>query len=232
MRGDGTFTANVPPMSALAIHVGAIHDPGDPEPVDVTFTLAGDVPAGETAYMVGDVPQLGGGDDAKTIKLTASGGSYTAQVADIAPNIDVTYRYFTKGGEGAITEDPYGERSFLTPRGGTTSRTDTWGKEPVGDIMVSHSVTAQTVVGQSVYVVGNVAELGSWDPAKAVKLNTDQNTYSRWWGQRALPPNTKIEYKYIIKEDGKAPIWENGGNRMMTTPNSGEYVFNDGWFRR
>ncbi|SEG10489.1 alpha-amylase [Thermomonospora echinospora] len=232
VQADGTFQANVPSMSALAIHVGALHSPGQAEPVDTTFNLTGNVPAGETAYVVGNVPQLGGDNESNAIALTASGGTRSAVVQDLPPNTSVTYRYFTKKADGTVTRDPYGSRTFQTPNGGTATRSDTWGDapNPVEDVKVNFTVTASTVSGQDVYVVGNTAELGNWNPANAVKLNTDQSTYPTWRGSVTLKPNTAVAYKYIKKNGGQV-VWEEGADRTFTTPANGELPRNDGSFR-
>ncbi|GIH97680.1 carbohydrate-binding module family 20 domain-containing protein [Planobispora siamensis] len=227
---DGTFTADVPAMSALAIHVGAIHDPGEAQPVDVTFTLSGEVPAGENAYVVGNVAQLGAGDTDKAVKLSETGDARSARVPALAPNTRVTYRYFTRNADGEITEDPFGDRTFQTPNSGTATRSDAWGEKPRGDVEVTHRLIATTVPGQDVYVAGNIPELGGWDPARAVRLTTGQDTYPQWSGSVTLKPGTAVEYKYI-KKHGDQVVWEQGANRVFTVPAEGEVVRDDGTFR-
>jgi alpha-amylase len=81
-------------------------------------------------------------------------------------------------------------------------------------------------------VVGNVAALGSWNPANAVPLTTGPGTYPRWNGSGTLPPSTGVEYKFIIKQDGQPVIWETGGNRTLSTPATGTFTVDGGWFRR
>lgn len=76
-----------------------------------------------------------------------------------------------------------------------------------------------TVWGQSIYVVGNVAELGNWDAASAVKL--DATSYPTWTGTiEGLPASTNIQWK-CIKRDVGAVEWQGGSNNAISTPSSG-----------
>lgn len=98
---------------------------------------------------------------------------------------------------------------------------------------VAHPVTATfhcrngtTVWGQSVYVVGNVAALGNWDPAKAVKL-APNGPYPLWAsGKIALPPATAIEWKCIKRAEtgdtGQVAQWQPGANNSLLTGVSGD----------
>ena len=43
-----------------------------------------------------------------------------------------------------------------------------------------------------------------------------------------LPANTKIEYKYIRKNNGQV-TWESDPNRSITTSASGSFTQNDTW---
>ena len=60
---------------------------------------------------------------------------------------------------------------------------------------------------------GQRRRAGSWNPANAVPLTTGPGTYPRWNGDGTLPPNTDMEYKFVIKQDGQPVIWETGANR-------------------
>lgn len=73
-----------------------------------------------------------------------------------------------------------------------------------------------TTLGQSVYITGNIPELGNWSPANAVKLSP--SAYPTWTGTLALPTNTSIEWK-CIKRDELNPatslVWEPGSNNLF-----------------
>jgi alpha-glucosidase len=96
-------------------------------------------------------------------------------------------------------------------------------------------------LGQSIYVVGNIPELGNWEPAKAVKLDpniyynylnrSDKNLPGRtqpvWTGVVGhLPSNTSVEWKCLRREENdsfnkNAIIWQSGSNNKFMTTASG-----------
>ncbi|WP_448563910.1 CBM20 domain-containing protein [Trichothermofontia sp.] len=66
-----------------------------------------------------------------------------------------------------------------------------------------------TQMGESIVVVGDCPELGNWDIAKAYQLEyINPNT---WFGEIPFTVSTgkAITYKYAIKRDGQAPMYEN-----------------------
>jgi len=79
-----------------------------------------------------------------------------------------------------------------------------------------------TTWGQSVYVVGNIAALGNWAPAQAVKLDPD-GPYPSWTGTIFLPGNTPIQWKCIERPENAADpvLWQPGPNNGFTSPASG-----------
>ncbi|MFG1604632.1 carbohydrate-binding module family 20 domain-containing protein [Actinoplanes sp. NPDC049265] len=83
---------------------------------------------------------------------------------------------------------------------------------------VSFAVNATTTWGQNVFVVGDVPELGGWNPAAAVALSSA--TYPIWRATTTLPAGRTVAYKYIKKE-GSTVIWESDPNRSRATPSSG-----------
>src|SRR6185295_8520249 len=93
------------------------------------------------------------------------------------------------------------------------------------DFTVNGFVTSP---GQDLYVVGNVAELGNWDPTQAVKLNwVDSDT---WSGPVFFfaSKGAAIQYKYIMRQ-GSSTTWEGGSNRNYTVPTSGSGSRNENW---
>ena len=90
---------------------------------------------------------------------------------------------------------------------------------------------ANTVVGQNLYVAGNITQLGNWAPASAFAL-TIQGSGANvpWKGTITLPAGATIQYKYI-KWNGSTAVWESGSNRQVTLPASGSITYNDGNFR-
>ncbi len=98
--------------------------------------------------------------------------------------------------------------------------------------------------GQSIYVAGNIPELGNWDPAKAVKL--DPNIYYNyisdpsknvlgpkqpvWTGVVSnLPSATSIEWKCLRRGDGNSfdqnsIQWQSGDKNQTITTTASGYV--------
>ena len=75
-----------------------------------------------------------------------------------------------------------------------------------------------TTFGTSVYMVGNMEELGSWDPNRAVLLKPD-GPYPRWTGfVDRLPDATPVEWKCIKRLEGgdrRVVQWEPGANNVV-----------------
>lgn len=144
-------------------------------------------------------------------------GSYCNVLDGCATSVTVA------SGRAVLTVPAKGAVAFHTGRPG----------EPQPDrVSVNYTVQAETVWGQNVYVVGDIPELGSWNPAAAVPLTTGPGTYPRWNGTASLPANTDIEYKFVIRQDGRPVIWETGANRTMRTQASGTQQVDGGTFRR
>ncbi len=97
-----------------------------------------------------------------------------------------------------------------------------------GTVPVSFYVTnATTQMGENIYVVGNIAALGSWNPCSAVKLSP--TNYPTWNGTINLPASTAVEYKYIRYSSCSSVTWQSGANKTFTTPASGPVTRNDAW---
>ncbi len=85
---------------------------------------------------------------------------------------------------------------------------------------------ANTVVGQSVYVVGNRSELGNWTPTTNDVLTIETSGANSAWSRTIqLPASTAIQYKFM-KHGAVADVWESNqttssGNREATTPACG-----------
>jgi alpha-amylase len=100
------------------------------------------------------------------------------------------------------------------------------GSTACSTVAVSFAATATTVWGENVVVLGNRAELGSWNTGGGVALSSA--SYPIWRGTVNLPPNTAIEYKYV-KKNGSAVAWESGANRTLNTGTACTLTVNDTW---
>ena len=59
-------------------------------------------------------------------------------------------------------------------------------------------VNATTWLGQNVYVVGDISELGGWDTTKAVELSSA--SYPVWSGTVSIPQSESFHYKYVVRK--------------------------------
>ncbi len=85
-----------------------------------------------------------------------------------------------------------------------------------------------TSVGQDMYVSGSVAELGSWDATRAVKLTwIDSDTWSGFVDFSASA-GLAIQYKFIVRQ-GTTTTWESIANRSFTVPSAGSTSVNNVW---
>ncbi len=85
-----------------------------------------------------------------------------------------------------------------------------------------------TYLGQSVYAVGSISELGNWNTTLAVKLNP--TSYPTWTRKILMPSDTAIEWK-CVKRDETNPAyslqWQSGPNNTFNTATPGTVT---GWF--
>lgn len=87
-------------------------------------------------------------------------------------------------------------------------------------VQVIFHVEAITNMGEKIYIVGNVEEIGNWDPSK-VYMPFHNPNYPEWFLPVSVPVNKRIEFKFIKKDENNNVVWESGSNRVITTPSSG-----------
>jgi len=102
--------------------------------------------------------------------------------------------------------------------------------EPLkGDTIITFQINGySTSMGENVYVTGDCPELGSWDYAKAPRLEyISSNTWAL-----DIPfdesKNDFIHYKYFVKSDDEL-IRENTIGRERLVPNKGNVIWKDKW---
>lgn len=88
-------------------------------------------------------------------------------------------------------------------------------------VAVTFNVRKVTVVGETVWIIGSVPQLGHWDLGQAKELSASRYAEDDplWFGTvQDFTGEEEIEYKYIkTKVDGTV-VWEEGGNRKWTVP--------------
>ena len=89
---------------------------------------------------------------------------------------------------------------------------------------------AFTQPGENVFLVGNVYELGGWNPSKAVGPTYNQviHQYPTWYYDVNVPASTALEFKFI-KINGSTVTWESGSNHTFPTPASGVDTVTVNW---
>jgi alpha-amylase len=146
--------------------------------------------------------------------VTVSGGTATVTIpANSAVAIDVN----AMSGSNPTATASATATATATPTSSTTAPatvTDTF------------NVYATTTVGTNVYVVGNIAALGSWNTSNAIALSSAG--YPVWSGSIALPTNTAIEYKYLKKDAAGNVTWESNANRTFSTGTTAQ-TLNNSW---
>ena len=97
---------------------------------------------------------------------------------------------------------------------------------------VSFQCKYDTEFGQSLRLVGNIEELGSWNPENSLVLSTDPSIYPVWKSsiEISCPVGMEIIYKYVLKDSENNFIWENlpnNENRKFTVSTPGKFVVVD-----
>lgn len=98
---------------------------------------------------------------------------------------------------------------------------------------VSFKCKYHTKYGQHLRAVGNIEELGCWDPNKGMLMITNDKLYPLWESTQEItgPVGMEIRYKYVVYDmETKTFIWEtleNNQNRKYQIDSSGVYILTD-----
>ncbi len=198
---------------------------------------------GESVYITGNIPELGGGDESKALKLELDGveaWSITVDADDKTP--DFTYGYIVKH-ENGYTKHEWGKPHMFV-RARSTAKTyeiyDRWQDQPhdkpyyssaFTDCILYKGTRDKRVTPKSgtinirvwapmvkpdevVAICGDNDLLGNWDASKAVLMNDAD--YPEWnvsLETKAL--QIPFTYKFIIlkRDTLEVVAWEGGDNR-------------------
>jgi len=152
---------------------------------------------GNTAYIYGR--GLGG-------TITVSFGS---QLATVVSNADDKITLTVPSSVTGLT-------NVTVTKGGITSNGFTYNVLSGDQNQVIFHANATTLMGENIYIVGNLPELGSWDPAKSTEAMLNPN-YPQWFLPVSVPVNTTFQFKFIKKDANGVVTWETGGNRSFTS---------------
>ncbi|KAK7054068.1 alpha-amylase [Favolaschia claudopus] len=181
----------------------------------------------------------------KYIRVSSSGsvtwedGSnrvYTAPSAGSSVTLYGTFGSTTSGTSAVTTTGPVASSTSspaqavassssatATTSSTTTTTTTTTPPAPVSTaVVVTFAPNANVGAGETLKVVGSISQLGSWAPSSALTLS--QSSGNSWTLAVTLPPATSFEFKYIRVSSSGSVTWEDGSNRVYTTPNAGSSV--------
>jgi hypothetical protein len=90
-------------------------------------------------------------------------------------------------------------------------------------IDVTFKTTHSTEWGESVWVVGSVPELGSWDVSKSLMMtgSSGPDSSTNWQTTVQLSADTQVSYKLVKLQTDGSPMWEDDPNRDFLTPSCG-----------
>ena len=79
-------------------------------------------------------------------------------------------------------------------------------------VRVHFEVRANTVFGEHVYIVGNLPQLGCWEPRRGIRMETSEGEYPTWRVDPLLlsneAPSGEVEFKFVTV-DAKGDVnWE------------------------
>ncbi|WP_433360249.1 carbohydrate-binding module family 20 domain-containing protein [Streptosporangium sp. CA-115845] len=231
---NGSASVTVPGKSAVAIHTGGVR-PTDPPPGDATVYYSTTWANANIHYQ----PTGGAWTTVPGVPMneTACAG-WKKKTVDLGTATGLKAAF----NNGSGTWDSNGGADYTIGRGVSTVKngvvtanaTSPCGPEPSptptvnpGKVATSFNANVTTSYGQNVFVVGDIAELGGWNPANAVALSSAG--YPVWKVTANLPANTAVSYKYIKKNSDGSVTWESDPNRSFTTPASGTATRNDTW---
>ncbi|KAF2437500.1 carbohydrate-binding module family 20 protein [Karstenula rhodostoma CBS 690.94] len=166
--------------------------------------------------------------------VTTYGDGYVAVVQKYTPANGGLAEQFDKssGSPLSAVDLTWSYAAFLTAtdrRAGTVG--PTWGEKsnnvppttctapPSCNVQVTFNERATTTFGENVFIVGQLTQLGNWDPNSAIPLSASKYTSSDplWYATVSLPSSTSFAYKYIRKTSSGTVVWESDPNRSYTT---------------
>ncbi|KAG8736348.1 hypothetical protein FRC10_009409 [Ceratobasidium sp. 414] len=106
---------------------------------------------------------------------------------------------------------------------GLKAPTGTCISQPIPKVPVTFNLVSDSA---NAFVVGQLAELGIWDTAKAVQLS---GTSPNWSVTMQLPVSSTFEFKFIRKAADGTVTWESDPNLRYSTPASGSLTINEVW---
>jgi len=102
-----------------------------------------------------------------------------------------------------------------------------------GSVFAVFNIRVETAFGEEVLLVGNIKELGEWNPLRALKLQTTKARYPTWSTTIVIPCSSQpAEYKFIVLKD-QSYRWEefDSNRKLELNGNQGPFLYvDDGCF--
>jgi alpha-amylase len=168
-----------------------------------------------------------GGALTRTFQTGLPAGTYCDVMNGDVDGTSCSGPSYTVNGSGQVTATVPANGALALHTGARTSGGG-GGGTTCTSVPVTFEVNATTSWGQNVFVTGDTAALGNWNPASAVALSSA--SYPVWRGTASLPAGTAVQYKYIKKE-GSSVVWESDPNRTRTTASTApcSATWTDSW---
>ncbi|KAJ2901457.1 hypothetical protein MKZ38_001845 [Zalerion maritima] len=146
-----------------------------------------------------------------TISTVADDGSLSVTVAKGMPQIFRPIEQITGSGICPDSTAEGGDSSTSTETSSAPSCT-------ASSVYVTFEEEVETVFGDTIKIVGNAEELGSWDTNNAVALEASDYTAEEpiWAGTVILNVGVIVEYKYILVDSSGSVTWEADPNHTLT----------------
>jgi len=112
-----------------------------------------------------------------------------------------------------------GNEPITVTKGGVASNAVDYMVLSGDQVQTIFHVNATTNYGDSIYVTGNIPELGNWDTSKAIKVTEAMMcpAYPNWFLPVSVPANTNFQFKFFKTDSSGVVHWENGNNRTFTS---------------
>ncbi|KAI6794616.1 hypothetical protein KC361_g5453 [Hortaea werneckii] len=219
----------------------------------VTMILEKSTQNGQTVRNVGSSPELGSWNTADSVALSANQYTEAFPVWYVKLDLpfDAQYKYIlTFDGTTTWESDPNRiiDSDACKAKGGMLAMHDTWqdsstiassttSTTSVQPLATSCSATfiveRETQFGESVGLIGSIAQLGAWDTAEIITLDSNDYTIDNpVWSTTLTLPIGSAQYKYVLSSDGMN-TWEADPNRGFDgdacQANSGSLTMQYSW---
>ncbi|WP_223068016.1 alpha-amylase family glycosyl hydrolase [Paenibacillus caui] len=121
--------------------------------------------------------------------------------------------------EATVPNVSAGIQNITVTKGSNTSNAFAYTVLGGDQVQVIFHINKTTTTGQNVHVVGNIPELGAWDPAKASEAFMNPG-YPEWFLPVTVPAGATFQFKFIVTDSAGNVTWEGGSNRTYTAPSS------------